>query len=247
MRPRSTAAAFAAALLWSGAAAASPLPVVEVDCGSPARRCYALDPGARDLVTTLDAPHAVWTIEPMRPPDSANWRLVGVDVGFASSASFGFVFSTTGRYRSAALEDARFVDSTGRVLLSTAAVLDAFCFTAASGPYTGLWVCGDGNSIASHQGFGPAGRVPSDPVLPSLDGPITIDVRWAVFGEDEPIASMLTIRGLEFLSVYERAEVPEPGTLHLCIAAFLGLAAVHRWRRAGGPRPTERARTQRTS
>lgn len=231
MRHLALAAVLLAAFLLRGVAGAVSLPVVEVDCGSAVHRCYQLDPAARRLVTTPESPHATWTIDPVSPSDPESWRLIGVDVGFAASASFYFVFAGTNGFGSATLRDARFVDSAGRVLLASAVNLDAHCFVPAIGPFTGSWTCSDGNSMSHYRGFGKAGRVPNDPVLPSFDGPITIDATWDVYLNDVPIGSALTINGIEFSYVYEHVSVPEPGTLGLVTVGLLGLAAAQRRRR----------------
>jgi hypothetical protein len=233
MRHLALAAVLLAAFLLRGVAGAVSLPIIEVDCGSAVHRCYQLDSAARRLVTTPETPHATWTIDPVGPSDPESWRLIGVDVGFASSASFYFVFASTSGHGDAILRDARFVDSAGRVLLASAVYLDAHCFVPAIGPFTGSWTCSDGNSMSHYRGFGKAGRVPNDPILPSLDGPITIDATWDVYLNDVPIASALTITGIDFSYVYEHVSVPEPGTLGLVTVGLLALAAAQRRRDQG--------------
>jgi hypothetical protein len=226
-------AAVAGWLLYAEAASADSLSVTEYqNCGAPPGynevRCYFLDGnspgGGLSITTTYDNPDREWTIDPIHPEDPENWRLVSFNVGFWSNVTFGFVYPSPGPYGSASI-DASFTDSQGRVLLNDSRSLGDGCLAPTSGPYLGKWLCtgGDGIGPPYVASFGEFGDAPPDPILPSLDGPITLRLDWSVYGP-APESSAMTVNSIYLYYYYELVAVPEPSTGLLVMTGLFGLA-----------------------
>jgi len=227
-------------VLYADKADAVSIPVVESSCGDPMLGWRCFGTGTYYLTTTFDQPDADWTITPILPDDPENWRLINVAAGFLGDLTYTFVFPTPGLTNSAWLDESSFIDSEGRTFFTASKLLEeAFCSEETAGPYTGKWVCGEGNTIEAGASFGetPYGIFPLlDPTLPSLDGPITIHVDWRILGTDVPEASQLNVPAA-FYYIFE--PVPEPSTGLLVMAGILGLAYQQRrhGRAARGIRP----------
>ena len=211
---------------------AASLPVIEVPC-SANHRCFGLDPSEVRLSAGFEAPDVEWTITPLVPDDPTNWRLVGVFAGFRGPVGYGFVFPAPGPSMGAWADEFSFTDAQGRVFITTEMRLDDPSCVDGSGALAGKWICSQGDGLFQHWAFGelPSDGDPVDPLLPSLDGPISIRLETTIFGSGTPESGGFNVHGVYFDYVY--AQIPEPGSGLLVALGLLGLAYRRRAGTAG--------------